>query len=203
MRIGMVIDIDKCVGCTACEAACRIENGPPYPLSSYNRVWIGETGHYPDARMIFLPCCCRHCKNANCITVCPTRATYQRQDGIVLINEDECIGCGKCVVACPYGARQILTRSDSYYVDNEPTPYEKAIQKKVKLGSAVKCNFCADRIDCGESPACVVTCPAQARCFGDLDDPQSDVSKKIKRYRIKHNPADLKSEPSVFYVKKR
>jgi molybdopterin-containing oxidoreductase family iron-sulfur binding subunit len=198
----MVINIDKCVGCASCEAACRMENATPSPLAAFNRVWIGEIGQYPNARMIFLPFCCHHCRNPNCLSVCPTGATYKRPDGLVLIDEDKCIGCGKCVIACPYGARQILRRKASYYAGNEPTPYETAKQNDTKLGTAVKCNFCVHRLEAGLKPACVVTCPAQARTFGDFDDPQSDVSIILKTHRIKRRPADLKSEPAIYYVKK-
>jgi len=128
MRYGMVIDLFRCVGCSSCSAACRAEQGTPAGIS-FNKVKISEIGNYPNAKMKFLPMPCMHCKEPPCLEVCPTEATFKQDDGLVLINEEECIGCGACIVACPYGSRELLTEIKSYYEGNTPTPYETVKQK--------------------------------------------------------------------------
>ena len=159
MRYGMVIDLFRCVGCSSCSAACRAEQGTPSGIS-FNKVKIIEIGTYPHAKMKFLPMPCMHCKEPPCLEVCPTEATFKQDDGLVLINSDECIGCGACVVACPYGSRELLTEIKSYYEGNYPTPYEMVKQKGFKEGTTVKCNFCLERLQKGRLPACVETCLA-------------------------------------------
>jgi Fe-S-cluster-containing dehydrogenase component len=176
-RLGLVIDLDTCVGCQACVIACKSWNTEAYgaPLSDLdpygaspegaflNRVHSYEV--FPDARtapqIVHFPRSCLHCEEAPCVTVCPTGASWKRaEDGIVLVNEDACMGCGLCAWACPYGAREM-----------DPV-----------AGVMKKCTLCVDRIDnphlpeADRIPACVRTCPSGARHFGDLGDPDSDVS---------------------------
>ncbi|MGF1611730.1 MAG: 4Fe-4S dicluster domain-containing protein [Kiloniellales bacterium] len=177
-RLGLVIDLDTCVGCQACVVNCKEWNtgGYPAPLSDddpygaaplgawLNRVHSFELGEGPLGRTVHFPKSCLHCENAACVTVCPTGASYKRvEDGIVLVDEELCIGCGLCAWACPYGAREL-----------DPTG-----------GVMKKCTLCIDRIY-NESlepeerePACVATCPARARHFGDLGDPDSAVSRLV------------------------
>ena len=176
-KLGLVIDLDTCVGCHACVISCKgwnTENygaalsdtdayGPNVSGTVLNRVHSyevkPETG---PAQLIHFPKSCLHCEDAPCVTVCPTGASYKRTaDGIVLVNEDACIGCGLCAWACPYGAREL----------------------DATAGVMKKCTLCIDRIynenlpEEDQIPACVRTCPAGARHFGDFADPNSNVSK--------------------------
>ncbi|CCQ73743.1 4Fe-4S dicluster domain-containing protein [Magnetospira sp. QH-2] len=177
-RLGLVIDLDICVGCHGCAVHCKEWNtgGHPAPLTDQdaygadpvgvwlNRIHTFEAGEGDDCRTIHFPKSCLHCENAQCVTVCPTGASYKREeDGIVLVNEDWCIGCKLCSWACPYGARE--------FDESE--------------GVMKKCTLCVDRIynehmqEIDRQPSCVVTCPAGARHFGDLGDPRSEVSRLV------------------------
>ncbi|MDX6749959.1 4Fe-4S dicluster domain-containing protein [Geminicoccaceae bacterium 1502E] len=178
-RLGLVIDLDTCVGCQACVVNCKEWNtgGYPAPLSDLqpygkdptgawlNRVHTFDVGEGADGRTVHFPKSCLHCENAACVTVCPTGASYKRaEDGIVLVDESKCIGCGLCAWACPYGAREM-----------------DGTAKVMK-----KCTLCIDRIynenlePEEREPACVATCPSRARHFGDLADPESDVSRLVR-----------------------
>jgi len=200
MRYGMVIDLKRCVGCNSCTLACRAEKGTPAGIT-YNRVAKYEVGKYPAARMEFLPMPCMHCQEPACLEVCPTGATYRRDDGIVLIDHDKCVGCRYCVLACPYDARQSLKRIDNYYGAGTTTPYEALKQGDFDKGTTVKCDFCVARVDKGRLPACVETCPATARYFGNLDDPESEVSKLITFNHGMVLKEELGTKPSVYYIK--
>lgn len=177
-RLGLVIDLDTCVGCQACAVACKEWNagGPACPLGDLepwgaapsgtwlNRVHGFEAGEAWTGRTVYFPRSCLHCENALCVTVCPTGASYKRaEDGIVLVDESKCMGCGLCAWACPYGAREL----------DRPS------------GVMKKCTLCVDRIDDARLPeedrvpACVAACPARARHFGDLGDPASPVAKLV------------------------
>lgn len=183
-RYGMAIDMTRCYGCQTCAAACKVANNLPKDLV-YNRVLtIGGTsndcaaGSYPDCTLDFLPMQCQHCDNPECVSVCPTGASYRREDGVVLVDHSKCIGCQYCVMACPYGVRA----------------YDEGKDK----GVIEKCTMCAHLIDKGEKPACVKHCPGQARLFGDADDPESDVSKMIAR-KSTHKLKDVGNHPGVTY----
>ena len=178
-KLGLVIDLDTCVGCHACAVNCKEWNTGGYgaalsdqdaygakPSGSWlNRIHAFEVK--PDdgaAKVVHFPKSCLHCEDAPCVTVCPTGASYKREaDGIVLVNEDHCIGCGLCAWSCPYGAREM----------------------DAAAGVMKKCTLCVDRIyndnlpEEDRVPACVRTCPAGARHFGDLGDPDSDVSQLV------------------------
>jgi Fe-S-cluster-containing dehydrogenase component len=177
-RLGLVIDLDTCVGCHACVVSCKEWNtgGYPAPLSDLNpyqaeqggawlnRVHSFEAGDGAGGRTVHFPKSCLHCEDAACVTVCPTGASYKRvEDGIVLVDEERCIGCGLCAWACPYGAREL-----------DPVG-----------GVMKKCTLCIDRIYNEtipveeRQPACVNACPAHARHFGDLADPESQVSRLV------------------------
>jgi Fe-S-cluster-containing dehydrogenase component len=178
-KMGLVIDLDTCVGCHACVVACKGWNTEGYgaPLSDQNPYASDPSGtflnrvhsyevqpeHGP-AQLVHFPRSCLHCEDAPCVTVCPTGASYKREDdGIVLVNESSCIGCGLCAWACPYGAREM----------------------DMAAGVMKKCTLCVDRIynahipEEDRVPACVRTCPAGARHFGDLGDPDSEVSQLV------------------------
>ena len=177
-KLGLVIDLDTCVGCHACAVNCKEWNtggtsGPLTDLDPYgsdaagvwfNRIHSFEAGEGDASRTVHFPKSCLHCETPACVTVCPTGASYKRaEDGIVLINPETCIGCKLCSWACPYGARE-------YDYDG---------------GTMKKCTLCIDRIynenleEIDRVPACVSTCPASARHFGDLGDPESKVSQLV------------------------
>jgi len=178
-RLGLVIDLDTCVGCQACVVSCKEWNtqGTAGPLSDVDAYGAAPEGTYLNrvhsyevqpasgcSQTVHFPKSCLHCEDAPCVTVCPTGASYKRvEDGIVLVNEADCIGCGLCAWACPYGAREL----------------------DQVLGTMKKCTLCVDRIyndnlpKEDRVPACVRTCPSGARHFGDFADADSNVSKLV------------------------
>lgn len=197
-RYGMVIDLRRCIGCDTCTIACKATNATSRGIM-WNRVLKYETGKYPDSKLHFLPVTCMHCQEPECEKVCPTGATTRREDGIVIVDRDKCIGCRYCMVACPYAARYFFDKSRTYYPQHT-TAYEKMKQENRELGAVQKCDFCLERVEQGLQPACVVACPTSARFFGDLDDPDSEVSRLIKeRNGFVLNP-ELGTSPSVYYL---
>lgn len=202
MKLGLVIDLDTCVGCNACAVACKQWNtsGTTGPLTDYNPygkdpsgVWFNrirnyEIGDYPNSKTVHFPMSCMHCEDAACVTVCPTGASYKRpEDGVVLVDQDKCMGCNYCAWACPYGARE-LDRED---------------------GVMKKCTLCIDRIydealdEEERQPACVLTCPAHARFFGDFDDPNSEVSKMTRARGGAQLMPELGYQPVNMYLPPR
>jgi Fe-S-cluster-containing dehydrogenase component len=199
-RWGMVIDLERCVGCNACTLACKIENGTPSDVY-YTRVYTEETGTYPDVKTTFVPALCNHCEDAPCVKVCPTGASYRREDGIVLIDQDKCIGCRFCMMACPYNERFYIrpgTLEGGYY--GERTDFEDAKWSLFTEGTVHKCTFCVHRVDQGLEPACVVTCPTEARVFGDLEDETSKVSTLIRERGGRTPKPEAGTKPSVYYL---
>jgi Fe-S-cluster-containing dehydrogenase component len=213
-RWGFVVDTNTCIGCGLCVVACKDENNVPKD-PEYSRTWVErhtttadrtihvdspeggingfETGAagvvvggsaVTDAR--FVSRLCMQCENPPCIGVCPVGATYRTPDGVILVDENRCIGCGYCVVACPYGARYIVPAGGD-------TP-------RGVPGVADKCTFCYHRITTGRRPACVEACPVGARTFGDLNDPTSPVSVALREKPTKVLKAGLGTRPRVFYV---
>lgn len=176
-RYGMVIDLRKCFGCHACTISCKAQNDVPL---GYWRSWVSitETGTFPDVHRSFLPILCNQCEEPPCVDVCPTGATYKRDDGIVMQEDDKCIGCKYCIQACPYKVKFA-----------HPT-------KKV----AQKCDFCVERVDQGLMPACVNTCNARARTFGDLNDPNSEISQVLNDNPVQVLRPEFGTEPRVFYI---
>jgi Fe-S-cluster-containing dehydrogenase component len=206
-RYGMVIDLKRCYGCYACAMACKQKNHTP-PGVFWSRVLKGETGTYPNTVRQALPVLCMQCEEPSCMEVCPTGATKQRDDGIVTIDKDECMGCKYCMMACPYGARYSVEKWESYIPDGlELSPYEEftknAWEEKSGCGVATKCDFCKDRVAEGREPACVEVCAAKARTFGDLDDPNSEVSILIKTYRGTVLNPEIGNAPQVYYLNPR
>lgn len=210
-RWAMVIDIRRCVGCFSCQVSCKMENA--FPMEIFG-AWVLalDKGEYPDAQRAFLPKLCNNCEGNKedkippCVKICPEYpkerrefktpsgktiryrdgATYKRPDGLILIKNEDCTGCGKCIVECPYGARSFDKRI-------------VAGKDKTKHG-VTKCNFCQPRIDAGLEPACVRNCVGKARIFGDLNDPNSEVSKLIKENTTKVLKPEEKTTPSVYYI---
>jgi molybdopterin-containing oxidoreductase family iron-sulfur binding subunit len=199
----MVLDLTRCIGCNACTVACKIENGTPDD-HYWCRVYTEETGTFPDVKTMYVPALCNHCADAPCVTVCPTGASYQRDDGIVLIDPDKCIGCRACMTACPYAARFYLRKGvlEAGY-HGERTDFEEKKWELFQEGTVTKCTFCAHRVDEGLEPACVITCPTDARIFGDLDDPESKPSTLIRERNGRQPLAELGTNPSVYYVEGR
>jgi molybdopterin-containing oxidoreductase family iron-sulfur binding subunit len=201
MKYGMVIDLRRCVGCNACTIACKQQYGTP-PGIFYSHVHITETGTYPNARQTPLPVLCNHCEDAPCVDVCPTGASAKQANGIVTIDANTCIGCRYCMVACPYNVRQFIgSETQGYYPDKGGlVVYEKAMYPSHQVGTVEKCSFCAVRVADGQLPACVLTCPAQARFFGDLDDPNSQVSQLIVQHNAKPLNPEAGTKPNVYYI---
>jgi Fe-S-cluster-containing dehydrogenase component len=200
-RWGMVIDLARCIGCNSCIVACKTENGTPGDMY-YTRVYTEEAGEYPDVKTTYVPHICNHCGDPPCVPVCPTGASYQRDDGIVLVNYDACIGCRFCMMACPYDARYYMRPGmleDGYY-GGERTEYEDNKWSWFQSGTVAKCTFCVHRVDEGLDPACVTACVTDARVFGDLDDPDSKVSTLIRERNGEQPMPELGTDSSVFYL---
>lgn len=179
---GMVLNLNRCSGCLTCEVACKMVNGTRTGVD-YTTVERVEWGQFPDAHRRYKINICMHCENASCIAACPTKASYATDEGVVLVDYDKCIGCGACVTACPYGARTLVTDQPFAFGD-DPLPCE---EQQADLGNIVeKCTFCYGRVQTGEAPMCTVHCPGQCRVFGDVDDPESDVSKYIESHNAVH-----------------
>lgn len=197
VRYGMVIDLDICIGCNACTMACKAEHGTPTGVF-FAKVLEKEVGKFPAARRVFLPVLCNHCEKPACMDVCPTGATYKREDGIVLIDYELCIGCRSCMEACPYGPRTFYEGDGAYYPGRK-TPFEE-VKRNYTDGIVMKCNFCADRVDQGREPACVQTCPTECRIFGDLNDPKSEAARLVAEKKARPLLPEKGLEPAVFYI---
>lgn len=179
----LVVNLDRCTGCESCVEACKYENGLPLGVFFNRVVQIGPTGRYPKIERYNLPVQCQQCTHARCIEVCPTGASYRdTESGVVLVNTSKCIGCRYCIYACPYGVRSF-----------------DAAEGVVK-----KCTLCQHLTANGKGePACVHNCPGGARFYGDLDDPDSDVSRELAKYGpecIHHLPAPEGEAPLTKYI---
>ncbi|SER82686.1 respiratory selenite reductase subunit SrrB [Salipaludibacillus aurantiacus] len=178
-RYGLLIDASKCTGCHACSIACSMYNELEEEVT-YNRLEFIERGKYPNAVMEIVPLQCMHCDNPPCATVCPTNATFKREDGIVSIDENKCIGCKYCMTACPYDARQL----------NESRIPEK-------------CRWCPEMLEAGKQPACSSTCMNEVRLFGKLDDPDSEINKKMAQHEVSQLVTEKGTKPRIYYIKRK
>ncbi len=195
VRWGMLVDLNRCASdCDACVTACDKENGLPAEKTATSAQWIRKV-ELKDMRgqVRSLPMMCQHCAEPPCVDVCPTGASFKRADGIVLVDRHTCIGCRYCMMACPYKARSFV---------HEPTTGQRPEVPRGK-GCVESCTLCVHRIDRGGIPACVEACAAtgrQAILFGNLNDPESEIAKRVASYATTAVRADLRLDPGVRYV---
>ncbi len=177
MRYGFAIDQRTCIGCHACTVACKTEH--QVPVGQF-RTWVKyvDKGEFPSTTRDFAVMRCNHCTDAPCVKICPTKALYKRDDGIVDFDSQRCIGCKSCMQACPY---------DAIYIDED-------------THTAAKCNFCAHRVDEGLEPACVVVCPTHSIWVGDLDDPTTGISRLVNSNPTTVRSPEQNTGPNVFYL---
>ena len=175
-RLGFVLESDSCIGCHACTVACKSEHDVPIGV---NRTWLKyvETGSFPNTGRSFTVMRCNHCDDAPCMKICPTSALHRTGNGVVDFDDDICIGCKACMNACPY---------DAIYINPD-------------TNVANKCNFCNHRVEVGLEPACVVVCPTHAIVSGDLDDPNSEISKIVARDKVSVRAPEQGTSPKVYY----
>lgn len=205
----MGIDLDKCIGCQYCLWACQAVNDVPHDDMRWN---IGFDELTEGGTEFFMTRPCLHCEEAPCVKVCPVGATWVREDGIVVMDYERCIGCRYCEVACPYDVRRFnwsTNEGENPYVPTWGTP---EIERRPR-GVVEKCTFCVHRIDRGleqglmpgvdpqATPACVNVCPVGARVFGDRNDPESPISKFLDEHETFRLREDFGTEPKVHYVR--
>ncbi|HEX2924203.1 MAG TPA: 4Fe-4S dicluster domain-containing protein [Chloroflexota bacterium] len=212
-KLAMVIDVARCVeagDCTDCIAACnRAHNIPRFENPKEEIKWIWKDSYlsaFPDTAGSYtasslqnrqIPLLCNHCDEPACVRVCPTRATWKREDGIVMMDEHRCIGCRYCMTACPYGARSFNYRDPRHGLDGRVLNPDFPTRAK---GVVEKCNFCVERIDDGGVPACVDACRRKAMVFGDLNDPRSQVRALLEsRTGLRRDPR-LGTNPKLYYL---
>jgi len=226
----MVIDLDKCAGCQACTIACKSENNVPHGSPDeqkrrmeiyWNKVIAVSNNDYPSVNTLIIPMPCMHCEHPACVTVCPAKATYKRDDGIVMQNFRRCIGCKYCMVACPYLARSFNYKEQEKQEYHRPDlPENLGLKNKTHIGPwpfphrthgvVEKCTFCFHRIDRGINegkkigvdvvPACVEACPSEARVFGDIEDSSSALSMLLAKRDSFKLKEDMGTDPKVFYL---
>lgn len=221
----MVIDLNACVGCSACDIACKRENNVPESFAWSNHI-VETSGTFPNVQYRYTPTLCNHCSDAPCVAVCPTTAMHKRDDGITMHDANKCIGCAACIIACPYGViyknkekPHIAVNPDFALIPNgTSTPTEMKKKMGVPLayynpqraetlpgvrpkGIPEKCTFCDHRLGEGLLPACVEACPSDARIFGDRNDPNSPPSKALGKHRARVLQAEKGTKPNVFYIR--
>ncbi len=225
-QYAMVIDLHRCVGCAACDIACKSENNVPDDFHWSTHI-IETTGRFPNVRHRYIPTLCNHCNNAPCVANCPTTAMYKSEDGLTLHDADKCIGCAACKLSCPYGViyrnndrpHQRFANDGSPAIPEctstgeevvartgTPIPYYNPARAETYpgvryKGIVEKCNFCDHRLAKGLLPACVEACPAGARIFGDLNDPESPPRQAMAKYRYHVLQLDKGTRPNVFYIR--
>lgn len=213
-RWAIAADLNRCVGCQTCTAACKQANATA-PSIQWRKVLDFEAGEFPDVSRAFVPVGCMHCDNPPCLDVCPSTATRKRDDGIVTIDYDVCIGCSYCAVACPYQARFRVDTPNEAYGTHLSMDHEVVRENWDRRAVAQKCTFCVQRIDPGiaankkpgidpeATPACVNACIAGALEFGDLDDPNSNVSTLLRENHYTGMHEELGTGPGIFYLWER
>lgn len=203
-RWGMAVDLERCIGCWSCAVICKSENDVPLGMW-WNRILthgddldVPREGEHGNLEMEWVPLSCQHCDDAPCEKVCPTSATFIDKEGLVLVNQDDCIGCRYCMAACPYAVRVFNWGTQEYPVEGgtgmvEPRP----------VGSVEKCTMCVHRIHEDQVPSCVWSCPANARVFGDLNDPDGRLVHLIESRGGSQLLEDKGTHPKVWYLEPR
>lgn len=225
-RYAMVIDRQRCVGCGSCSIACRAENNLSEGVYWSHKI-TETSGIFPNVRFHYLPTLCNHCTNAPCVRGCPTLAMHKIENGITMHDPKKCIGCRYCMINCPYGVIYFNWKESHQFwkderavidgVTSSPaqeiraaggkgTPYYNPQQNSTTpdvrpKGVVEKCTFCAHRVRAGMLPNCVEACPADARIFGDLEDPDSNVNQLLGKYRPYRLKEALGTDPAVFYIR--
>ena len=227
-RLAMVIDLQRCVGCGACIIACKSENNIKQDVVWASRI-SRTVGQFPNVRYEYIPTLCNHCERAPCVDGCPTTAMHKAGGNITMHDPDKCIGCRYCIINCPYGVIHFNEEEEHlFWHDDKPlvaggTPSPAEVSQKVggrvlpyynparelsKSGTGIrrrgiveKCTFCDHRVVKGELPYCVEACPANARVFGDLNDPNSEVNQILGKFSSWRLKEDLGTMPKVFYVR--
>lgn len=201
-KLGMAINLSRCIGCHTCANACKMSNDVPMGML-WNRVLTdgtdvldGAQGTYPDLARVYIPLACQHCENPACLKVCPTGATYKDESGRVEIDYDKCIGCRYCMAACPYNAR-VFNWSVPDHDPDFKYGYNAVPERHV--GVMEKCTLCKERCDDGLQPMCVECCPTSARVYGDLDDPESDIAKLVAKGNAFNLLPEQGTRPQVYY----
>ena len=210
-RHAMVIDTRKCLekgDCKECALAChKVHNVPEIAGKAHEVKWIWKEDFnhaFPEQEHDFLPkhlagqklpVLCNHCENPPCVRVCPTTATWKRDDGIVMMDWHRCIGCRYCVAACPYGSRSFNWRDPRPYIDEINADFPTRSR-----GVVEKCTFCDERLAQGQMPACVEACEDKCLVFGDLEDPGSEVRRLLEKRHAVRRKAGLGTQPEVYYL---
>lgn len=177
-RYGLCVDLGRCIGCYSCVVGCKNSNMIKAGEDGRIRLKDEIRGEYPRLSRWIFPVMCMQCDHPPCVSVCRFNASYKRKDGIITIDPKKCVGCELCTFACPYGARHMI--GDPHVADS--------------------CDFCAERIDSGQLPYCVESCPMDALVFGDLDEPESEVRKLIDLKNAQPLKQKFKTKPKVFYA---
>jgi molybdopterin-containing oxidoreductase family iron-sulfur binding subunit len=208
VRWGLVVDTAKCAkdsGCTKCIAAChQAHNVPAIPDRRHEVRWLwkdsvehafGPQDAYAENANLPIMLTCNHCDNPPCVRVCPTEATWKREDGIVMMDWHRCIGCRYCIAACPYGSRSFNWQDPHPYIQKPNLQFPTRTK-----GVVEKCNFCEERLAAGRVPACVESCPEKALIFGNLADANSEIRQVLRSRRHVRRKAELGTGPNVFYT---
>lgn len=203
-RLVMLIDLKRCIGCHTCAVACKAHNNLPndiwwnHVLTYGGKSMDTPRGTYPNLKMQFITLACQHCEDPACVKACPTGATYKRDDGIVMQDYDQCVGCRLCILACPYeNVRQFNEKTPEYSVD---FPVGDSFIQEQQKGTVSKCNLCYQRVDRGEVPICIEVCPVKARFFGDATDPDSEVSQLLEKREHTKLLEEKGTNPSVYFL---
>lgn len=224
-RYAMVIDLQRCTGCSACSIACRNENNVPDGIYWSNKI-TETSGIFPNVRYHYIPTLCNHCENAPCVRGCPTRAMHKLENGITMHNPKKCIGCKYCEFNCPYGViyfnwthphkpwknnekvlegtsspKEVVEKSGGKTIPYYNPEREDTLPGIRPKGVVEKCTFCDHRVKRGKLPRCVEACPADARIFGDINDPDSKVRQLLGKFRPFRLREQIGTEPHVFYIR--